>query len=186
MTTCFNSHAHTTLLSSAGDLRLVQNGISSSSNTHGRLEVYHSGLWGTVCDDFWSSANTRVACHQLGLPTTNTSWTTSSAGGWGFCTLQLWAMLWTAIAVQKGNFFSAVMGLQLEQSGWIMSGVLVLNQGWPTAKEIHLDLTTAGILKMWLLTVVILVTPLPINEVQYRIHNHLPLNYTFMVMESWM
>ena len=84
------------LLSSDGDLRLVQNGISNSSYTRGRLEVYYSGLWGTVCDNSWSSANTRVACRQLGFPTHNTSWTTSSAGGWGVCTLQLWAMLWTA------------------------------------------------------------------------------------------
>ena len=76
------------------------------------------------------------------------------------------------------------MGLQLEESGWTMSGVLVLNQDWPPAKEIHLDLTTAAIMRMWLLTVVIPVTPLSINEVQYRIHNHLPLNYTIMAMES--
>ena len=30
---------------------------------------------------------------------------------------------------KKEIFFSAVMGLQLEESGWTMSGVLVLNQG---------------------------------------------------------
>ena len=71
----------------SGDLRLVQNGTSNSSYTRGRLEVYYSGRWGTVCDDSWSSENTRVACRQLGLPTASTSWTTSSAGGWGVCSL---------------------------------------------------------------------------------------------------
>ena len=66
----------------SGDLRLVQNEISLSSYTRGRLEVYYGGQWGTVCDDYWSSTNTRVACCQLGfLPTSNTSWTSSSAGG---------------------------------------------------------------------------------------------------------
>ena len=69
------------MLSTNGDLRLVQNGNSSSSNTRGRLEFYYSGEWGTVCNDLWSSANTRVACRHLGLPTYKTSWTTSSTGG---------------------------------------------------------------------------------------------------------
>ena len=65
----------------SGELRLVQNGNSSSSNVRGRLEIYYNGRWGTVCDDLWSSTNTRVACRQLGLSTASTSWTTSSAGG---------------------------------------------------------------------------------------------------------
>ena len=93
-----------------GDLRLVQNGDSSSFNTRGRLEIYYSGRWGTVCDDSWSTASTRVACRQLGFSTTSTSWTTSSTGGWGICTLQntglLWAIyqdIWTEIYVSPVN-----------------------------------------------------------------------------------
>ena len=72
----------------SGDLRLVQNGYSSSSKVRGRLEVYFNGQWGTVCDIGWSSENTRVVCRQLGLPTARTNWTTSSAGGGDNCTLQ--------------------------------------------------------------------------------------------------
>ena len=52
------------------------------------------------------------------------------------------------------------MELGQEQSGWMMSGVLVLNQGWPPAKEIYLEIMTAGILRMWLLTAIILVISL--------------------------
>ena len=41
-----------------GDIRLINNTI---------LEAYLSGSWGAVCDDFWSLANTHVACRELGF-----------------------------------------------------------------------------------------------------------------------
>ena len=63
----------------SGDLRLVRGRITSSSYTSGRLEVYYSGRWGTVCNDFWTRTNSDVACRQLGFPgaATSTSYRTS-------------------------------------------------------------------------------------------------------------
>ena len=67
----------------SGDLRLVRNGFASRSYTSGRLEVYYSGQWGTVCNDYWTRTNTDVACRQLGFSgaATLTSYRTSLSAG---------------------------------------------------------------------------------------------------------
>ncbi|XP_071819844.1 scavenger receptor cysteine-rich domain-containing group B protein-like isoform X4 [Apostichopus japonicus] len=48
-----------------GSLKLVD-GYSVYS---GRIEIYHNGEWGTICDDDWDEDDAHVACRQLGYPT---------------------------------------------------------------------------------------------------------------------
>ena len=45
-----------------GDLRL----IGGSGPHEGRVEIFHSDRWGTVCDDFWTQDDAMVVCRQLG------------------------------------------------------------------------------------------------------------------------
>ncbi|XP_063960668.1 uncharacterized protein LOC129267820 [Lytechinus pictus] len=42
--------------------------VNGTMPGRGRLEVYHTGKWGTVCDDAWSLENTNVVCQALGYP----------------------------------------------------------------------------------------------------------------------
>ncbi|XP_068124731.1 macrophage scavenger receptor types I and II [Hyperolius riggenbachi] len=50
-------------LASLGNVRLV----GSTRSYQGRVEVFHNGEWGTICDDHWETSEGRVVCRMLGF-----------------------------------------------------------------------------------------------------------------------
>jgi len=44
------------------ELRLVSN-----TPGEGRLEIFHNGSWGTVCNDAFNDVAAQVACYSLGF-----------------------------------------------------------------------------------------------------------------------
>ena len=59
-----------------GDIRL----LGGTNQYEGRVEVCWSEVWGTVCDDFWSTFDAQVACRQLGFATTGKTLGLSKTG----------------------------------------------------------------------------------------------------------
>jgi len=48
------------------DAKLASDAVRLSHGTKGRVEVYHDGQWGTVCDDRFDVNDARVICRTMG------------------------------------------------------------------------------------------------------------------------
>ena len=67
-----NGNPITVIISPAteGDVRLM-----GGTDVYGRVEIFHDGIWGTVCGDYWAAPEANVICSQLGFPPTwNHGW----------------------------------------------------------------------------------------------------------------
>ena len=61
VTKCPHSNNYSFFLLVDGTLRL-----NGRTTTHeGILEIYHSNIWGSICDDGWNEAASKVACRQM-------------------------------------------------------------------------------------------------------------------------
>ncbi|XP_045686223.1 soluble scavenger receptor cysteine-rich domain-containing protein SSC5D isoform X2 [Phyllostomus hastatus] len=57
--------------------------VAGPSRCSGRLEVWHAGRWGTVCDDGWDLRDSAVVCRELGCGEARQPDPAAGRFGWG-------------------------------------------------------------------------------------------------------
>ncbi|XP_029312162.1 neurotrypsin-like [Cottoperca gobio] len=54
--------------------------VGGEEDFEGRVEVYHSGRWGSVCDDQWDDRDAEVVCRQMGFGGVAKAWSWAHFG----------------------------------------------------------------------------------------------------------
>ncbi|XP_031553545.1 uncharacterized protein LOC116290605 isoform X2 [Actinia tenebrosa] len=66
-----------------GDVRLV----GSPNPLEGRVEIFHNGQWGTICNDYWGYSDALVVCRMLGFSGGNSA---TASGKYGYGSGIIW------------------------------------------------------------------------------------------------
>ncbi|CAH3199108.1 unnamed protein product, partial [Porites evermanni] len=78
----------------------------------GRIEVYHNGQWGTICDKSWSEQAAKVACRELGFKTAlypaKRAFFGEGSGPRSICNIQISVDNQNIVKVKESNFLGVI------------------------------------------------------------------------------
>ncbi|PIK61643.1 putative scavenger receptor cysteine-rich domain-containing group B protein [Apostichopus japonicus] len=126
-----------------GSLKLVD-GYSVYS---GRIEIYHNGEWGTICDDDWDEDDAHVACRQLGYPTVEamvvapTMVTDMASAYYGESMARSWSYLLDDVRCDGSEY----MLTQCGHNGWYQHNCGHGEDAWVTCQIPETSLQTGTI-----------------------------------------
>ena len=142
--------------------------VGRNTAGEGRVEVFHRGSWGTVCDDHWSEIDADIVCQELGFVQAISAphFSTFGEGNGTVSNLPCVPFFIFLSSYTTPFHFLPV------RYGWMMSSVMGVRRQSLTVPILAGALLTASIQKMPLQYALVLYTYCTYAQIEYSVDTY--------------